>query len=98
MTTIGAFPVYRADTPDRRIVRALPDGVTLIFHRPSGLTHILGSPAPELLATLGEGEADIETLLARLSRDHELGDPDEARASLEARLAELETAGLAWRA
>lgn len=95
---VSASKVFHADEPGRRIVKRLPDGVTLIFHRPSGLTHILGSPAPELLEALGEGAADIDMLIERLSRDHDLGDAGEARAALAARLAELETAGLVWRA
>jgi len=92
-----ADPIYRADPPSARRVVAI-EGLALAYHRPSGLTHILAPPAPELLDVLGEGEADAGMLLERLARDHEVEADEDARAEVEARLAELETAGLVWRA
>lgn len=89
-------PRFIADPPEARRLIEL-DGVALIFHRPSGQTHIVAPPAPEILAALGEGQADAETLLARLRRDHDLEGEGLAEA-LDARLAELEAAGLVWRA
>ena len=90
-------PAYRADPPEARYLVAL-DGVALIFHRPSGLTHILAPPAPQILEALAEGEAEPAVLLERLRRDYDFGDSDDLEAALEARLAELETSGLVWRA
>lgn len=89
--------VYRADPPDARRLVTLDDGVTLVFHRPSGLTHVLAPPAPQLLEALAEGDSGIAELLERLRRTHDLGDEDTLEVALEARLAELETAGLVWR-
>ncbi|MEM8694990.1 MAG: HPr-rel-A system PqqD family peptide chaperone [Pseudomonadota bacterium] len=94
---MAADPVYRADPPEARRVIAL-DGVALIFHRPSGLTHIVAPPAPQILDALTEGDAGAEALLDRLERDYEFDDSQDLEAALEARLAELETAGLVWRA
>lgn len=88
---------YRADPPEARRSIAL-DGVTLIFHRPSGLTHIVAPPAPQILEALGEGEADLAALLERLKRNYDFGDSEDLEVALEARLAELETSGLVWRA
>jgi PqqD family protein of HPr-rel-A system len=88
---------YRADPPDVRRVIAL-DGVALIFHRPSGLTHIVAPPAPQILEALGEGDANPAALLDRLKRDYDFSDGEDLETALEARLAELETAGLVWRA
>lgn len=88
---------YRADPPGARRVVAL-DGVALLFHRPSGLTHILAPPAPQILDALAEGDADPAALLDRLKRDYDFGDSDDLEAALEARLAELEMSGLIWRA
>ena len=88
--------VYRADLPAARRLVEL-DGVALIFHRPSGLTHIVAPPAPEILDALREGDADNETLIARLRRDHDLADEAGLADALAARLAELEAAGLIWR-
>lgn len=90
-------PIYRADPPSARRLVAI-EGLALVYHRPSGLTHILAPPAPELLEALGEGEADAGTLLERLAREHDVEADEDARAEVEARLAELETAGLVWRA
>jgi PqqD family protein of HPr-rel-A system len=87
--------VFAADPPAARR-RIDLDGLSLVFHLPSGTTHILASPAPELLDALGEGPADARTLLARLAAAFDLADADED--ALGARLAELEQAGLAWRA
>jgi len=74
------------------------DGVALIFHRPSGLTHIVAPPAPQILEALGEGDADPAALLDRLKRDYDFDDSEDLEAALEARLTELETSGLVWRA
>ena len=86
---------YAADPPAARLTVAL-DALVAIYHRPSGTTHLLASPAPELLDALGEGAADAPELLARLSRQFEL--PDAAADAIEARMEELVAAGLAWRA
>lgn len=90
-------PVYRADPPEARRMVVL-DGVALIFHRPSGLTHIVAPPAPQILDALGEGDASAAALLDRLKRDFDFGAAKDLAAALDARLAELETAGLVWRA
>jgi PqqD family protein of HPr-rel-A system len=70
------------------------DALTAVYHRPSGITHLLASPAPELLEVLAE-PADADTLLARLADRFDV--PDADRASLLARLEELVAAGLVER-
>ena len=87
---------YRADPSEARRVIAL-DGVALIFHRPSGLTHIVAPPAPQILEALGEGDADAIALLNRLKRDYDFDDDEDLEVALLARLTELENAGLVWR-
>ena len=77
-------------------LRLVPlDTLTLAYHRPSGITHVLASPAPEILAALAE-PADLSTLLARLQAYYDLADADPV--ALAERLAELEAAGLVLRA
>jgi PqqD family protein of HPr-rel-A system len=89
-------PRYVADAPDQ--VRAVElDGLTALYHRPSGLTHILAAPAPQLLAALAGAAGDAEELLARISADFE-PEAEDAPAAIAARLAELEAAGLVRRA
>lgn len=85
---------YAADPPQARIEQPL-DALTAIFHRPSGATHLVAAPAPELLEALGAGPADAATLLARLAIRFEL--PDAAIETIAARMAELAAVGLAWR-
>ena len=74
-------PRFVADPPDARRLVDL-DGVALIFHRPSGQTHIVAPPAPEILAALGEGEADADTLMARLRRNHDIVDANDLADAL----------------
>ena len=91
-----AGPLYRADPQGAITVVAL-DGLTLLFHAPSGMTHFLAAPAPEILAALRDGPADLAALVGRLRArfDFESGGAEEA---IGARLDELEEAGLVRRA
>lgn len=86
-------PIYRTDFPSHCQTHAI-DGLTLVFHRPSGTTHFLDSPAPEMLALLAEAPMDAATLCGRLCAQLGLPDDDEALAVVEARLAELIASGL----
>jgi PqqD family protein of HPr-rel-A system len=74
-------------------LRTVPlDPLTAVYHRASGITHLLASPAPELLEAMGDDWLDADALMERLSRHFDLGDGDVA--SLRARLDELVAAGL----
>ena len=75
----------------------LLDGLTALYHRPSGMTHILVTPAPEILAALAEGPADADELLRRIGERFEI-EAEDAGEAVAARLAELEAAGLVRRA
>lgn len=68
------------------------DALTALYHRPSGTTHLLASPAPEILAALAGEPLTLDALLERLAADYDLVDAD--RAALAARLEELAAAGL----
>lgn len=81
--------VYRA--APAHSLRIVPiDVLSAVFHRPSGITHLVIAPAPEILAALGDTPMTAEALLAKLVADYDLGE-DEA---LVARLDELVVAGL----
>jgi PqqD family protein of HPr-rel-A system len=82
---------YRAAAPDTLLKREL-DMLVAVFHRSSGITHLLASPAPEILETLAAGPLDRDELLARLGEAFELGDG--GADALAARLDELVAAGL----
>jgi PqqD family protein of HPr-rel-A system len=87
-----AGPVYIADAGDVRAVAL--DGLTILYHEPSGMTHIVAPPAPEILDALGAGPADAAELLRRLSARFAF----EGGEAIHARLGELEAAGLVRRA
>lgn len=87
-------PRYRAAAPATLIVHPL-DSLTAVYHRASGQTHLLAPPAPELLALLADEAMDAAAILARLTLDYALADPDPV--ALSARLDELVEAGLVER-
>ena len=90
-----AASLYAADPPETHRIVEL-EGLTLIYHRRSGLTHILAPPAPQILAALAAGPAGAEEIVARIGADFEV-EADDPAAAITARLAELEAAGLVWR-
>jgi len=91
-----AAPVYAADPPAARQAVTL-DALVAVYHRPSGATHLLATPSPELLDALADGPADAALLRDRLAVLYDLGDDDDASGAIAARMEELVTAGLAWR-
>lgn len=91
-----AGPLYIADAQGAVSSVAL-DGLHVLFHAPSGMTHIVAPPAPEILAALGEGPADVGELLRRLQARYDF-EGDAAQEAIAARLSELEAAGLVRRA
>jgi PqqD family protein of HPr-rel-A system len=86
---------FIADTEGLR--RVALEGLTLLFHARSGMTHIVAPPAPEILDVLASGPADVPALLARLGELYEF-EGRQGEAAVTARLAELEAAGLVRRA
>jgi len=68
------------------------DAFTAIYHRASGITHLLASPAPEILATLGEAGLSRADLAAKLAAQYDMADFD--AAALAERLDELVVSGL----
>jgi len=77
-------------------LRSVPlDALTLIYHRASGITHVVDSPVPEILQMLDEEALTAPLLLARMADRFALVDAD--GAALDARLEELVVAGLVER-
>lgn len=68
------------------------DALMIAYDRRSGITHVLGSPATEILGLLAAEALDRDQLFARLAEEFDLVDGD--AELLDARLAELEGAGL----
>ncbi|MGA9581639.1 MAG: HPr-rel-A system PqqD family peptide chaperone [Allosphingosinicella sp.] len=90
-----AASLYAADPP--WAVRDFEiEGLTLLYHRKSGLTHFLAPPAPQILAALAAGPASAAEIAGRIGESFEI-DSDDPAGAIAARLAELEAAGLVWR-
>lgn len=86
--------LYRAAVPET--LRIVPlDALTLIYHRASGITHIVDSPVPEILDTLAPQPLAAPDLLARLGERFDLVDADPQ--ALATRLDELVAVGLVER-
>lgn len=90
-----AGPRYIAD-PEGAVRRVDLDGLSVLYHAPSGMTHIVAAPAPEILEALQPGPANVTELMARLQANFELDDAVDEIVAL--RLFELEQAGLVRRA
>ena len=86
---------YIAD-PEEEVSVVQLDGLALLFHRPSGMTHIVAPPAPQILQALRLGPADVGEILARLRSWYDF-EVDDENGALEARIGELEAAGLVSR-
>lgn len=89
----GDEPRYRADPPAAVCSKEV-EGLTLLFHRASGMTHVLAPPAPQILEALAGGMASLAELRQLMSVRFELAGGDEA---LSVRLDELVAAGLVER-
>lgn len=85
--------IFRAALPDAMLVAPL-DLVTAVFHRPSGQTHLLVEPAPEILDALGGDGLTLNALREVLASRFELDDAD----ALAERVGELVAAGLVTQA
>jgi PqqD family protein of HPr-rel-A system len=82
---------FRAPPPDALRLHAL-DELTAIYHRESGATHVVASPAPEILEALSAQALTLAELLAALADRYDL--PDADPHALAARVEELRAAGL----
>lgn len=91
-----AGPLYVADSPDR-LARVELEGLTILFHAPSGMTHLLAPPGPQILAALAGRPGDARAVLGRIAETFEV-EANDPEAAIAARLAELEAAGLVRRA
>ena len=87
---------YIAEPADQLWVEPL-DAITLIYHRRSGITHMVAEPVPEILTAMGNAAVTAAILVAMLSEQFDLGTDDDAEAVVTARLEELAELGLVHR-
>lgn len=89
-----AGALYRAAPPATLHIVPL-DVLTLVYHRSSGITHIVDTPVPEILEALADAPQTVDALLGLLGERFELVDADPL--ALAVRLDELVAAGLVER-
>ncbi len=90
-----AAPIYTADSEGLKSIEL--EGLSVMFHARSGMTHILAPPSPQILEVLTGAPAAAEEVVARLRTRFDFPEGEGAEA-VAARLAELEAAGLVRRA
>jgi PqqD family protein of HPr-rel-A system len=73
------------------------DALTLIYHHPSGQTHMVVSPVPEIMDALSDGPATVDEVVSRLEVAFDLGAADDAAPAIAAHLEELVALGLVAR-
>lgn len=85
--------IWHAPPSDQLLIEPL-DGLTLVYHRESGQTHLLAEPLPQLLEMLSHGPASAEGLTDRLTRRFDLADPETAQQRVHDCLDQLAKLGL----
>jgi PqqD family protein of HPr-rel-A system len=88
-----AAPLYRAEPVGSYVMQRI-EGLALLYHRPSGSTHLLDSPVPEILELLAAGPCDAAMLTLHLCERLDLTEDEEALMVVSTRLGELAGIGL----
>ena len=84
--------------PEEAVVERVLDDITLLYHRPSGQTHMVVSPVPEILDALrSDGAGDAGAVHGRLAISYDLGEADAAQAAIAQHLEEMAQLGLVRR-
>jgi len=87
---------YRAAPKDDLIWHDL-DSMMLLYHRPSGITHMLADPAPAIIEVMDNAPLTATEIAARLTALFDLETGVDAEEIVIARLDELRTLGLVSR-
>ena len=87
---------YRAAAKDDLIWHGL-DSMTLLFHRTSGITHMLADPAPAILEVMEGHSLTAAEIAARLASRFEVESDIDVEDIVVARLEELSALGLVSR-
>ncbi len=70
------------------------DGLTALYHRKSGITHVVAEPVPQIIDILGANPLSEGALFDQLVARYEVPETPEMRAALTSRLDELKEVGL----
>lgn len=88
---------YRAAPKDELIWHDL-DSMMLLFHRPSGITHMLADPVPAIIEVMEDAALTAAEIALRLAALFDIESGAEAENIVIARLEELSALGLVSRA
>ncbi|MEH6791946.1 HPr-rel-A system PqqD family peptide chaperone [Parasphingorhabdus sp.] len=89
-------PKYRAAAADDLIWHEL-DSMTLLFHRTSGITHMLADPAPAILDVMADRAMSAPEIAAFLATEYDVELATDTETIVLARLEELSALGLVSR-
>jgi len=87
---------YQVANPDDLILHAL-DAMSLVFHKPSGITHVVADPVPAILEVMEGRTLSAEDVGIQLSNNFQLDNVTDLGAIVLARLEELCDLGLVER-
>lgn len=94
----GGAARYRAEPGEARLAVAMGP-MTVIYHRRSGITHMMSEPVPQILDALDAmGSGDARAVTDHLRTHFDLEAEEEVEAVIAARLDELALLGLVLRA
>ena len=84
---------FKAANPEDIILHML-DMMTLVFHKPSGLTHIVADPIPAILDVMQDGISTPDQIAEALKNGFELEEGADVENIVSARLDEMFGLGL----
>lgn len=70
------------------------DGLTALYHRTSGITHIVAEPVPQILDIIRQTPLSETALFDQLVAQYDVPATTETRAAFASRLDELKEVGL----
>lgn len=79
---------YRAGPRGDYIVRPVDD-LTIVYHRPAGMTHVVAPVVAAILETLHDRALDVDGVVSALRAAHRFDDDAEVHAIVAARLDEM---------
>ena len=83
---------YKAE-PDAMLLIQPLDAMTAVYHRRSGITHIVSEPVPQILQVMGGETLTCGEIMVRLSADFDFEGVD-AESLITDRLDEMASLGL----
>lgn len=87
------MPLFRPTAGNALLIRSL-DAMTLIYHRPSGITHMVVEPIPQILEVMDGQDMAAETVAEKLLQRFDLGEAQDALPIITDRLEEMASLGL----